>query len=363
MGPRSHDSPGRGATCPRAVLHGQPAGAPDSVAPVRETQRVPYHEAASIRPPRHRVLGTLPARRLARAAGGRVRGALQPHAREGRGAGPRRWASAPSTTTRRSCCGGRTSISSTSSPTPRPTRASSSSRRRRASRSSARSPWRTTSRPPSGWSRALPRGRGPALRPRELAVAGPDPGPEGRARRGAAWAGCSGRGSRWSRASSCSRTSRSWPSSSGSSSPTWAATSSTWRASSSARRRPSTAGPPGSTPHIKGEDVATVVLHMRSGATVLVELGYPGRRRAGALPGDVRLRRGRDGLGRARRPDYWLRTTTADGTLARRHPPPRFALGRPALRRRPRERRALQREPAARRCAARAARRRPARTT
>jgi predicted dehydrogenase len=77
--------------------------------------------------------------------------------------------------------------------------------------------------------------------------------------------------------------------------------------------------------HIKGEDVATVMLRMRSGATVTVELGYPGtpygeRER---FPETFALVEGETGsleLG----PDYWLRLNTTDGTLARRHAPPRY---------------------------------------
>ena len=81
--------------------------------------------------------------------------------------------------------------------------------------------------------------------------------------------------------------------------------------------------------HIKGEDVATVVLHMRSGATVLVELGYPGtpyeRERFPETFALVEGERGSVELAG----DYWVRTTTAEGTLARRHPPPRFAWADP----------------------------------
>lgn len=78
--------------------------------------------------------------------------------------------------------------------------------------------------------------------------------------------------------------------------------------------------------HIKGEDVATVMLAMRSGATVTVELGYPGtpygeRER---FPETFALVEGETGsleLG----PDYWIRLNTKDGTLVRRHAPPRYA--------------------------------------
>jgi predicted dehydrogenase len=80
---------------------------------------------------------------------------------------------------------------------------------------------------------------------------------------------------------------------------------------------------------IKGEDVATVTLHMRSGATVVVELGYPGtpyeRDRFPETFAFVEGDRGSTELAG----DYWIRTTTAEGTLARRHPPPRYAWADP----------------------------------
>jgi predicted dehydrogenase len=78
--------------------------------------------------------------------------------------------------------------------------------------------------------------------------------------------------------------------------------------------------------HIKGEDVATVVLRTRAGATVTVELGYPGtpygeRER---FPETFALVEGEAGtleLG----PDYWVHLTTREGTLSRRHAPPRYS--------------------------------------
>jgi predicted dehydrogenase len=77
-------------------------------------------------------------------------------------------------------------------------------------------------------------------------------------------------------------------------------------------------------PRIKGEDVATVTLGMRSGATVVVELGYPGtpyeRERFPETFALVEGERGSVELAA----DYWVRTTTAEGTLARRHAPPRY---------------------------------------
>jgi predicted dehydrogenase len=82
-------------------------------------------------------------------------------------------------------------------------------------------------------------------------------------------------------------------------------------------------------PHIRGEDVATVVLQMRSGATVVVELGYPGtpyeRER---FPETFAFVEGETGSAELTG-DYWIRTTTAEGTVASRHPPPRFAWADP----------------------------------
>jgi predicted dehydrogenase len=81
--------------------------------------------------------------------------------------------------------------------------------------------------------------------------------------------------------------------------------------------------------HVKGEDVATVVLHLRTGATVIVELGYPGtpyeRERFPETFAFVEGERGSVELAG----DYWIRVTTAGCTLARRHPPPRFAWADP----------------------------------
>jgi predicted dehydrogenase len=81
---------------------------------------------------------------------------------------------------------------------------------------------------------------------------------------------------------------------------------------------------------IKGEDVATVMLAMKGGATVVCNMAYAGN----ALEHDrfpetyifVEAESGSAELG----PDYWLRVTTEDGTLARRYPPPRQAWADPA---------------------------------
>lgn len=75
---------------------------------------------------------------------------------------------------------------------------------------------------------------------------------------------------------------------------------------------------------IAGEDVATVLLRTRAGASVVVSLGYAGtpleRERFPETFVFAEGDRGSVELG----PDYWLRTTTAEGTLSRRVPPPRY---------------------------------------
>jgi predicted dehydrogenase len=75
-------------------------------------------------------------------------------------------------------------------------------------------------------------------------------------------------------------------------------------------------------PDIKGEDVATVVLRMRRGTTVVVTLGYPENFiEHEKLPETFVFIEGSKGSIELA-PDYWLRVTTATGTHSRRHPPP-----------------------------------------
>jgi D-apiose dehydrogenase len=76
-------------------------------------------------------------------------------------------------------------------------------------------------------------------------------------------------------------------------------------------------------PGIRGEDVATVLLGMASGATVACEMSYASRVEHDRFPETyihVEGERGSIELG----PDYWVRVTTAEGTRSRRCPPPRF---------------------------------------
>lgn len=79
---------------------------------------------------------------------------------------------------------------------------------------------------------------------------------------------------------------------------------------------------------IRGEDVATVLLRMAAGTSVVCALSYASRLEHDRFPETfvlVEAERGSVELG----PDYWLRTTTAQGTLSRRCPPPRYSWADP----------------------------------
>jgi D-apiose dehydrogenase len=81
-------------------------------------------------------------------------------------------------------------------------------------------------------------------------------------------------------------------------------------------------------PDIRGEDVATVILGMASGATVTCEMSYASRVEHDRFPETYVFVEGDLGsveLG----PDYWLRVTTAKGTECVRRPPPRYAWADP----------------------------------
>lgn len=81
---------------------------------------------------------------------------------------------------------------------------------------------------------------------------------------------------------------------------------------------------------IKGEDVATVMMKMQTGTTVVCELGYAEnfleRDRFPETFVFVEAERGSAELA----PDFWVRVTTQHGTHARRVPPPRYAWADPA---------------------------------
>jgi predicted dehydrogenase len=81
---------------------------------------------------------------------------------------------------------------------------------------------------------------------------------------------------------------------------------------------------------IRGEDVATVMLRMRSGATVVVEMAYAENFvERECFPQTLIFVEGSRGSAEIA-PDYWVRTTTAQGTDARRCRPPRYAWADPA---------------------------------
>ncbi len=82
---------------------------------------------------------------------------------------------------------------------------------------------------------------------------------------------------------------------------------------------------------IQGEDVATVVMRMgQAQTTVLCQMAYaenPLEREV--FPQTLIFVEGDRGSVELC-PDYWVRLTTSDGTLARRYPPPRYPWANPA---------------------------------
>jgi len=76
-------------------------------------------------------------------------------------------------------------------------------------------------------------------------------------------------------------------------------------------------------PEIKGEDVATVMLAMRSGATVVCEMSYATRSEFERFPETYALIEGEKGSV-ALSQDYWIRVTTEEGTFAKRYAPARY---------------------------------------
>lgn len=79
---------------------------------------------------------------------------------------------------------------------------------------------------------------------------------------------------------------------------------------------------------IKGEDAATVVLEMRGGATVTCNLSYSSKVEQDRFPEAFIFVEGDRGAAELA-PDYWVRVTTAEGTRARRCPPPFYAWADP----------------------------------
>jgi D-apiose dehydrogenase len=80
---------------------------------------------------------------------------------------------------------------------------------------------------------------------------------------------------------------------------------------------------------IQGEDVATMMMQMESGATVVCELSYASCLEHERFPETYVCVEGEQGSIELRK-DFWVHVTTADGTHARRYPPPRYAWADPA---------------------------------
>jgi predicted dehydrogenase len=82
-------------------------------------------------------------------------------------------------------------------------------------------------------------------------------------------------------------------------------------------------------PDIRGEDVATVMLHMVQGTTVVCSLSYASQvehDRFNETYVHIECERGSVSLG----PDYWVRVTTEASTMARRCVLPRYPWVDPA---------------------------------
>ena len=82
-------------------------------------------------------------------------------------------------------------------------------------------------------------------------------------------------------------------------------------------------------PEIRGEDVATVVLGMADGATVVCEISYATRMERERFPQTFVFVEGERGSMELAQ-DYWIRVTTESGTHVRRYPPPHHAWADPA---------------------------------
>lgn len=82
--------------------------------------------------------------------------------------------------------------------------------------------------------------------------------------------------------------------------------------------------------NIQGEDTAIAMLRMKSGATMTIEMGYPGNfLERDRFPETSIFAEGSQGSLELA-PDFWLRLTTRRGTQIQRIPPPRYAWANPA---------------------------------
>jgi len=75
---------------------------------------------------------------------------------------------------------------------------------------------------------------------------------------------------------------------------------------------------------IKGEDVATVMMEMENGMTVVCDMSYASRTEKERFPQTFLFIEGSQGSLELST-DYWIHTTTGIGTLRRRYPPPRYS--------------------------------------
>jgi predicted dehydrogenase len=82
-------------------------------------------------------------------------------------------------------------------------------------------------------------------------------------------------------------------------------------------------------PTIRGEDVATVLLQMKSGTTVTCTLSYASRLERERFPEAFVLIEGEQGSAELA-PDFWIRVTNADGTKSRRSPPKIYSWADPS---------------------------------
>ena len=82
-------------------------------------------------------------------------------------------------------------------------------------------------------------------------------------------------------------------------------------------------------PDIKGEDVATVMMTMRDGMTVVCEMSYASKREHDRFPETYIMVEGDRGFLELA-PDFWIRQTTETGTLSKRYAPPHYDWAEPA---------------------------------
>ncbi len=81
-------------------------------------------------------------------------------------------------------------------------------------------------------------------------------------------------------------------------------------------------------PDIRGEDVATVMMTMGEGVTVVCEMSYASRTSMERFPETFIFAEGEKGSLELW-PDYWIRETTEVGTVSKRFKPPRYPWADP----------------------------------